>query len=187
MAAAAAEPLLKHFNRAAQPLRVLLCPRLEDLPYQWDAWLADARSALAAHNVTLDKLTTWTVGNPVVLNAQDDAILLRALRSALNQPGVLAPQPLFAPLLSQWSGSGGTDGVQLWKALHKQATAMTLNSPILLHRWQQQLHTLHSLLAGNAQPTHFAAWPGRVSRVVRTRRTPSTTARRLTVYEQLRT
>jgi hypothetical protein len=79
-------------------------------------------------------LTTWAAGNPVALGAQDDAIFLRALRSALYQPGTLIPQPLFAPLLSQWTGSGNTDGVQLWQELYTQAKAMTLNSPILLHR-----------------------------------------------------
>jgi hypothetical protein len=83
MAAAAAEPLLKHFNRALQPLRSLLCPRLEDLPIlpmQWGPWLADARSALAAHSVLLDSLTAWVAGTAAVLDAQDDAIFLRALR-----------------------------------------------------------------------------------------------------------
>lgn len=160
MAAAAAEPLLKHFNRAPQPLRSLLCPRLEDLPLQWDPWLADARSSLAAHSVLLDNLTTWVVGTAAVLGAQDDAIFLRALRQALNHPGTLAPQPLFAPLLSLWTGTGQHDGVQLWKALHTQATAMTLNSPILLHRWQQQLSTLHGLLQANAPPPNFSAWSG---------------------------
>jgi hypothetical protein len=117
---------LKHLNRVTQPLRALLCPRLEDLPYQWEPWKADVRSTLAAYDVQLDTLTGWTVGTLAALGAQDDAIFLRALRSALNQPGALTPQPLFAPLLSQWTGSGSTDGVQLWKALSTQATAMTL-------------------------------------------------------------
>ena len=46
---------LKNFNKALQPLRSLLCNVLHDLPGQWDAWLADARSALAAHGVTLEQ------------------------------------------------------------------------------------------------------------------------------------
>jgi hypothetical protein len=53
---------LKNFNKASQPLRSLLCIVLHDLPGQWDAWLADARSALAAHGVTLDTLTSWDSG-----------------------------------------------------------------------------------------------------------------------------
>ena len=159
-AAASPDPLLKHFNKAVLPLRPLLCPLLQDLPQQWDAWLADVRSALAAHNVTLDTLTTWKSADPVALCAQDDAIFLRALRSAMNMTGLLVPQPLFAPLLSQFTGTGATDGVRLWQALSSQATAMTRNSPALLMRWQQQLGTLNILLLNNAPPTDLASWSG---------------------------
>jgi len=159
-AAAVPDSLLKHFNKAVQPLRHLPCPHIQDLPLYWDSWLADARSAMAAHNVKIDTLTAWKAADPAALGDQDDAIFLRALRSALSMPGALAPQPLFAPLLARFSGASTTDGVLLWQALSSLAKTMTSNSPALLMRWQQQLGTLHTLLLNNAPPTDLSSWSG---------------------------
>jgi hypothetical protein len=156
----ATDPRLKNFGKAPQPLRSLLCNQFHDLPSQWESWQADVRSALAAHGVLVDNLTSWKTGTPVVLEAQDDAIFLRALRNALCFPGTLTPQPAFVALLSEFHGTGATDGVQLWKRLHELATSMTHHSPHLLQIWGNLLVTLQGLLFNNHNPTDFLAWSG---------------------------